>query len=373
MDSGIRREGDDVSTPKTGPRSPSPTSRASTAGQVRVKAWVVSGNEKTSGEKLTIGYCGSAEQKNYITHLAFDGACRDESMGELWLWQVREAFTAAGDGCSLMVVCSRVPVPISILGQDSFTVPSWLEWEVSLPLSPSAIVKSDLGRDLKRMRRNGLSYELAKDPADIRLFYWHMYLPHARRTHGSRAMVLPFEYIEERWRDCELLFVLSDRNRVGGMLIRRDDHGPRLWKLGVRNGERVYTEMGVGTALYWYSLQHLEKKGHRRANIGGSRAFITDGGYRYKRKWGQRLIGGSDTCFRIVLLANTGGARAFLARNPFIFREGNDLKCAVFPDSKPPADGPKLEGLRAGLRAIGVFEVSAYRLCEGREGLRAWE
>ena len=76
---------------------------------------------------------------------------------------------------------------------------------------------------------------------------------------------------------------------LGGFLVIYEASAPRLWSVGVLNGDRELVRAGVLASLYYLSFQYLSEQGFKRLNLGGSRPFFHDGILRYKRRYQQRI------------------------------------------------------------------------------------
>jgi hypothetical protein len=85
-------------------------------------------------------------------------------------------------------------------------------------------------------------------------------------------------------------------------------------------------------ALDHFMFQYLAENGYTAVHMGASRPFLRDGSLNYKKRLGMCLTDYGDRGFALRYRAESQGARAFLASNPFIHADGQSLKGAVFAD-----------------------------------------
>ena len=148
-----------------------------------------------------------------------------------------------------------------------------------------------------------------------------MYVPHITRIHGNKSFLVPYHEIKEKAKDCELLLIKNNKEYIAGLLIRYDSKKniPRLWQLGIKDGNLVYVKAGAMGALYYYALNHLKEKGYKKVNFYLSRAFLNDGVLQYKKKWGFQVLPLRLTravpWFMVKPLSNTTGTKRFFSRN----------------------------------------------------------
>ena len=107
---------------------------------------------------------------------------------------------------------------------------------------------------------------------------------------GPRPTYSSYEDLKAGFQDCDLLLIKDQEKTIAGQLIRYESWGPHLWEMGVRDGNREYVAGGaVGSAVFHFSLEYLEGKGHTKVWLGWSRPFLRDGVLQFKRSWSQRI------------------------------------------------------------------------------------
>lgn len=239
--------------------------------------------------------------------------------------------------------------------------------EAPLPCSPAVLANPGVKSDLRRIRKAGLDYEVTRDPARMAAFYETMYVPYAGRSHGETAVVLPLERMQRKFDRCELLLVRKEGRAIAGTLIIRDEEGPRLWSLGVLDGNLEFLDYGVVGATNFFSFQHLAAQGHRRVALGFSRPFLRDGALQYKRKWGPSLTQPTPEGFSLQVHEWTPAVRSFLRNNPFVHVREESMEAAVFVEGEMPPLPADLETLKHGHLLPGLTRMAVFAMpADGR-------
>ncbi len=331
------------------------------ARRLRLDICIVEGNEAVGGEPLSV-FCAGAS--SYLLQLAFGDNRHKRYQRRVWLWNLRRAIREKGQGCALLLVTVRRPYLRLMRRGNSFVIPAWVRGEVAIPLGPFVTKQESVKSDLRRIRKNQLEYVVTKDPKQFDDFYHHMYVPHITQAHGRSAFIWRLEAMARKFEECELLLVRRKEQSIAGILISYANPTPRLWTLGVLNGDRKYLKEGAIAALVCFTFEHLARTGHRVADIGLTRPFLGDGGLRYKKKWGATIVGASSGCFVLEILSPTPGACAFLRSHPFIFCDRGALSGAIFVDSGWTSTPEELQRIHLRHSIPGIAKLRLYQLVE---------
>lgn len=304
--------------------------------KLRRRTWRLEGKEASSGAPLSVLCSAGGQTRRYLTQLLFGESGREIDLGQLWLWQLCGAGWARKHGCSLVLVQVDPFLRRFLERGDWFFIPLWLGGTTSLPITSEILASDSVRSDLNAIGKAGLGARVTRDAERFEDFYHHMYVPHVTAAHGASVYVNPYDTMKARLADSDLVLVHDGERDIAGMMIVYDDSGPRLWSMGVREGDRRYLKQGALAALYHFSLEHLAAKGFHSVSLGLSRAFLNDGVLRYKRKWAQRLT--DTTAPKIALRAatDTPASDAFLHNNPFIFETEGKLYGALFLREEDP-------------------------------------
>jgi len=334
---------------------------------MRVSVWIVRGHELRSQIPLTLVYFGNTvETRKYWSRLVFGPSFEEVNSRALWLWQAAHRLRKGGFKYDLALM--ETPYSLrALVGEGGVFVANWVSgWVNIAPEDMAALFKnSSLRSDLRVIKRSGLSYEVTKDPRAFDDFYYHMYVPHISKTHGDTAVVMRYGPKRKDFEKCELLVVRRGGESISGVLLVYSDDGPRLWSLGIRDGDGGLMRDGGTAALFYFGCQYLSEKGFKKVHMGFSRPFMRDGVLRFKKKWGIRLTDSDPV--GVVLQANftSAGVRAFLLNNPFIYVEHGSLKGAVFLEKLPESKNESLTSLLkdyefAGLTGMAIGDFDAW-------------
>ena len=87
--------------------------------------------------------------------------------------------------------------------------------------------------------------------------------------------------------------------------------------------------------VYAFSSQHLHAHGHATMNLGGTRAFLSDGILFYKTKFGARFRPQGTRGFVLKPLSfPRDWENFFFTRNPMLYRDGGLISGAIFIDNE---------------------------------------
>ncbi|GLX79298.1 hypothetical protein tinsulaeT_26380 [Thalassotalea insulae] len=290
--------------------------------------WIISGSNTKLDQSFTIIHIGSKVQKNYISSLFFDDVSQEDNLGKKNILQIKTLLNKnQHNACYL--VADGLPADIKMLRCDkSFFIPQWIDSSLALPLSSKS---QGAKSDLKKIRRNNLTYEISNDISDVELFYYHMYLPYLNNRYQGQDIPMKFDKFKQGYQQgtVKLLFVVHENNRVAGQVIDYSKNEPRLWSVGVLNSDKKYLSMAAISACYVFGAQYLTEQNFGSMHIGKSRPFITDGALQFKIKWGTSITGWLDKGFLIKPLANCSNKAPFFEQNPFLYVDTKQLHSAV--------------------------------------------
>lgn len=299
-------------------------------------------SEKDSrGNPFSIMYVGYEGNKNYLANVIFGDNYKTIETSNIWVWNLGRKINSKWKLCNLLILEDNENVRRFIDTKEMFALPVWIGWKTDISDEISAIVKRDksLQSDIRRIRKNKLTFEVTNDETDFEEFYQKMYIPYITSVHGDQASLTTYDDMKNHFAECDLIIVEKDKEKMGGMLIRYENEMPRLWSIGVTNARVDYLKAGVIGALYYFSVIHLKGQGHDTVHYGATRAFLNDGVLRYKKKWGVQIANPPNKVFLIRIESVSPKLKAFFLNNPFIHLKEGTLQGAVFIDStEPPSD-----------------------------------
>jgi hypothetical protein len=316
--------------------------------RLRSETWFVSGEERHTGLPLSIVCTAAGPNRSYLLKLLFAPGYRQASLGRIWLWNLRRI--AAREECALSIAeIHRTQSKMLPRTRDSYLIPIWIRGEVDL-VEYEHRRSHSLKQDLRLSRLNHLEVSVVSDLGWLDRFYHEMYLPTVIRSHGGSAEPRSLAELRAGCKNRELFAVNNQAGCIGGLLLGYEDPCPRVWCVGVRDGDREYLRMGAVSALYDFAFRRLAQAGFTRASSGLSRAFLNDGVLRFKQKFPHRITSAFSWVFALTVIDPSPAASAVLRNNPFVQVEAAPAKAAdeASPDSPDRADGsPATSLLRA--------------------------
>lgn len=322
----------------------------------RLSTWHLEGEGRSDGLPLSVIFAGHLQSKNYFAHLAFNQEPSERFLGATWLWNVLRRGVRSNSDLIVTQEWTR-PRESGQRGRG-FCIPCWIGTETDLGRAEELCRTSEnIKSDMRRLVRNGFTYEMTKDPAAIASFYSTMYVPYVERAHGSRTMLTPWEEFAAELDRAELMLLQKNGETIAGnLIVDLGGQRARTRALGVKNGDSAYVRMGAVAALYYFEIRHLRAKGCERLHYGASRPFLKDGVLGFKKKYGAEVVDKDQRIFRIRVARYSSGAKAFLRNNPFISDSGGRLYANFFVDR--PADIDSTE-LRADVAQYNVKGTEA--------------
>jgi len=302
----------------------------------KLDLWILSGEEITSHQELSIAYAGTEINRNYLIKIAYDNSFDEKYLGRVWLWKIFDVVREKSPNCSLMVIAVDKLLWGWFTKRTYFNVPFWVSSLADISADSSLLWTSEnVKNDIRRVRSNKLSFELTKDSSKLDNFYYDMYRPYAVVAHGNRAIISHYYYVKKEFENGELLLIKKENQYIAGALLVYKKMQARARFLGIKDGNFNYVRKGAIAAIYYFFTRRLKEKGYKKVDFGLSRPFLKDGVLCYKRKWGARQISCDplvDGAYYVEPLVNTPGLRAFLVNNPFIFIDKGKINAAVFVD-----------------------------------------
>lgn len=330
---------------------------------VRTDVWIIHGSEAASGEPLSMLYAGDPMHKSYIARLAFGDTWNEVHIGKKSIWALRKLVKKDRNDYSLAVIEGHALHVALFKDRNDLFVPLWLESYVETPIL--AGTRSSVSR-LKSIEKNGLTYTITTAPEHLRDFYYNMYLPSIRERHREGAFLDTFQEIMDpvTHGDCELLSIQKGDDAIAGVLILKNENPPKLWKCGVRDADPIHFKAGGIAAVYAFSSRYLHANGHATMNLGGTRAFLSDGILFYKTTFGASFRPQGVRGFVLKPLSFSKGLENFLTHNPILYRNGNRMSGAVFVDNEDLNTAQLRKAIVAVPEVSGMHKLDVFRLCK---------
>jgi hypothetical protein len=295
------------------------------------RTWVIDGYIGKNHRRIRMLFAGEPADKAYLCRQLFTGVREETQIGKTWGFEVPAQ--VARHGCDLSLIPTLDKRGLDESDRLRFNLPCWTSGFVNLTAEAVTVGQSSSRRrDLRKLRKQGLTCRVTTDPDDLIAFYRDMYVPSMADAHGDGALLMRQDHMLQRLgqRTCELLWILENDRPIAGSLIAYDPLMPRLWSSGILNANPSLKRKGVGTALYLLSFQHLFERGHKRINLGRSRPFLNDGAAYFKRRFGPTLFDPSPEAYELTIVNPTAPLLDSLTVNPFVFRVEDELYASAF-------------------------------------------
>lgn len=302
--------------------------------RLRLNSWVIKGEEKTTKQEIKVLFTGRDLSRYYIEDLVFSNIIEERYIGRKWIWTTLRMARKNYADCSLLIAETGDILAKLFRRKQELFIPCWIVGEIDINANSGDSIQKHRGKgimkDIRRIKRNKLDYEITNKQAQYREFYHNMYKPFAIKRYGNKADVESYQDLNMSFKKGELLLVKMGGVPVAGTLIKYKKNQAFLCVLGVKDGDSSYLKFGTTAALYYYSIKYLRGKGFKRVDIGATRPFLMDGVLRYKKKWGLKIIRTSGPGFLIKPLSEKAVVKGFLLTNPFIFKDSGNIYGAVF-------------------------------------------
>ena len=113
---------------------------------------------------------------------------------------------------------------------------------------------------------------------------------------------------------------------------------PRTVQLGVLSGDFHYVKKGALIAIYYYTIEYLRKKNHKKLSLGLARPFINDGLLNQKLSWGAKIVCETSNAFLLRRLSHRKCVDTFFSNNPFICKDRTGLTLETFTKGNSKED-----------------------------------
>ncbi len=172
-------------------------------------------------------------------------------------------------------------------------IPSFTRLLVEMGPSFEEHIKSlggSAGKDIKKIRKNGLTHRLSSDVMDFMLFYHKMYLPMIRTRHGRHPLYVDFEDLFAFFRSGFLILIVRNGCPIAALLAISCGKTLVGKTMGILAGLSEHTFAGANAAVIYYSIQCCYENGYNRFDMGYSSPFGCDGVFKFKSKWGAKVV-----------------------------------------------------------------------------------
>lgn len=147
-----------------------------------------------------------------------------------------------------------------------------------------------LRKETHRMRRENFTCTISHEEADLRYFYERIYLPTAYKRYGEKASVMPYDAVKDLFQQGFLVCLWLDNQVVSMDICTFKDGVVHDMLGGILDGDSCWMERDAGIAAYWYVIKTAYDLGAKLVNFKVSLAWISDGVFHFKQRWGCHVV-----------------------------------------------------------------------------------
>lgn len=316
----------------------------------KINESIITGKEKYSGAAIKVLYLGETEDSPFLQLGKIYS--RGEAAGKYLNYQfvldsiysdyeivtqkknvsalnIQKRILRRGKEVDLIIADVESCFFPDIKAAPYLVLPKWIWQKLTLAESWDAIMRNfskNLRKELRRILKRGYQYVVSGSESHFRQFYYEMYLPYTERRFGKLATPNKSREMQQGFTgDREIQFLLQNEQVVVGVLQKytRD----QMISVMSAAADHFTPDMikGAFTAMDYFGIMTAFEKGCRSIDFMGSRPFLKDGPFRYKRKWGAAIVECpfpvNDFHFKICNF--NSGVRNFFSNNPIITKRGD--------------------------------------------------
>ncbi len=252
--------------------------------------------QKLTGPNWTVIFVGKMQDLLEIRHLFFSEEVVHQEMGRIALWnlpaQTRKWLAEGVD----LVVCELGRIhPSPPKAPIIFTVPTWVHQVLDIPEPVEILIAGEKFANkrntLNKARRAGFNFRFSRSKADFDHFHHHMYRPYLESRHGELALTASYQDQRRRWFERGGLLLVTDREKpVAGALCHIAGETCFHIETGVLEADPQLFKQRIETIIVWYAITWSRDQGAKVFDMGGTRAWRSNGSFASKQHWGAHVV-----------------------------------------------------------------------------------
>jgi hypothetical protein len=310
---------------------------------------------------------GEERWSRYLPDRFFGSGPRESRhLGSYWTWQLPRVLRRWRDAADITVARADRVTARLLPADEYLRVPEWIRMVAPVPASDDDILSRDAKTAMRTIRKNGLTWRITHDPAELETYIARDYEPYISRRYGADAYVRPRRWLRTRFRSGGLLWVEQSGVPIAGLLFEMSGGFFLRLTTACVNADDRLLRIGATHATYLFGFHAARSFGLAAMDLLGCRPCLHDGLFRYKRKWGGAVADKPDTVYDLLVRWNTATPAVirFLAESPLIFRDGDGFS-AIDTDRVTPRQKLLAPGLR---RLVTLRPDAAFGACEEDRG-----
>ena len=324
---------------------------------------ILHGQTRLGKRSGTVVTAGSEPWIDYLPDRFFEGSPQQECVGKVPLWAVPCALERLSSSADLVIARVDKLSARLLFNASYLRVPEWVNLWLTVPDDLNSLQRGNRRRnvknDLRRIRQNGLLYDISHADADLDVFYKDFYVPFVSRRFGKHGYIRNVHALRQHFRQGGLLWVLRNGQRIAAGIFHRQGTVLHSLGIGTIDGSYDVANLGALIATYYYSIKHAHAVGCKEINFGGTRPVLSDGRLRYKRKWGMRLVEQTESYYEFLVYWERldESVFSFLSHTPLVFRDRDKLSAVTAIQSEGPATQDQAEKAHRFLWTPGLHRL----------------
>ena len=302
----------------------------------------------TSSGPAAVTLIGDRPSTRYFVNRFFDVCAEETDLGVMPVARLISKMNRYCDESDLVVGRIASPFSRTLARLGACSAPLMVQPKLRLPLTEvrAAEIRKRQRDNIRKIRKNELSYRISTDPSDFDYFVDRVYLPFVKRRFQDLAGIMPRAKMLRRFRDGGIMWIMRDGERVAGELFARRGHRLKSVSSGTFEGREDLVEAGALSATYHFMTEWASAQNFTLLDWGGCDPTLASGVLATKKRWGAELYCDPFQRFEILFAWKRFGPaiRSFLNRTPLIVRHGKGL---VGLSATPTEDPPSREDLES--------------------------
>lgn len=302
--------------------------------------YIVTGIEKESGKRICFLYIGNEKFPLFLSDLLFVESPKVDRIGTVFVWRLQRIVDGLSRDIDAVLVSCDTFYRRWLSKAGLIVFPHMVDMALDISQSFDEFYKglsNSAKSDVRKVNREGYSYEILSDIDSLRSFYNKMYLPLIQSRFADKPMYTPpFLFFRLLQMTGYRLLIVKDTNgnAVSGCFFSVKDDEVFSRYNGVFEGDVGLITVGAESALYYFLIDWAKKNGFNKVDLGYCRPFLHDGVFRYKQKWGalMRLNGGTlrTDLFGLRIAKKDSVLHDFFQRNPF-YKLNQNNEYSIYP------------------------------------------
>jgi len=295
------------------------------------------GKEKKLGSDLKILLIGDEQTLSYFSNILYSEEPNIKNIGSTFIWNSKNYVRFFLKDVDAVILKTDKFFSGFLRKKGFIIIPEWIIMELDISGSYDNIYKNfktSAKRDIHNIKKYEYTYEITNDYKKFEFFYNELYLPFISNRYDQAILSEGTDYqdIKNIFEKGKLLLIKKKDKYVSGIIFKTKNNFAFPIYLGVTLDSQ-YPIKGACAANYYFFINWAKENGFKYLGFGDVRAFLNDGLFRYKRKWGMSVKISKYRLGIIGFKINNFKSKAlndFLENNPFIYSINNSLIGLLF-------------------------------------------